>query len=175
MSAPVVLVLGAGSRVGQEVAKAFAAKGYKVALTARRLKEEDSTDGQLHIASDLSDTKNVIAAFDKTKAKLGIPSVVVYNAYGAGPVPKEDPLSISEELFSKDLTVNTTSVFVAAQQAVRGFAQLPASASKTFIFTGNILNTLISAPTFLNLGLGKSATGFMMQNLSESYQKEGYK
>jgi NAD(P)-dependent dehydrogenase (short-subunit alcohol dehydrogenase family) len=75
----VVLILGAGPNVGQHVARAFAAKGYKVALASRSLKQEDSTKDQLNIASDLSDPASVAGIFSKVKASLGLPSVVVYN------------------------------------------------------------------------------------------------
>lgn len=75
----VVLILGAGANVGQSAAQAFAAKGYKVAVTARRLKETDSTAGQLNVPADLSDPKAVVDVFTTVQAKLGIPSVVIYN------------------------------------------------------------------------------------------------
>jgi len=75
---PIVLILGSGSNVGQHVARAFAAKGYKVALTSRRLKEDNTTD-QVNISSDLSDPDSVVRVFSKVKALLGLPSVVVYN------------------------------------------------------------------------------------------------
>lgn len=78
-TSPVILILGAGSNVGQHVARAFAAKGYKTALVARKLKEEDSTTDQLKISNDLVDPDSVIEAFSKVKASLGFPSVVVYN------------------------------------------------------------------------------------------------
>ena len=77
--APVVLILGAGSNIGQSVARKFASNGYKVALAARSLKEADSTDNQLNILSDFSKTEDVVNAFTKVKQVFGIPSVVVYN------------------------------------------------------------------------------------------------
>ena len=76
---PVLLILGSGPNVGQHVARAFAAKGYKVALAARKLIEEDSTADQVNISSDLSDPDSVVNVFAKVKASLGLPSVVVYN------------------------------------------------------------------------------------------------
>ena len=76
---PVVLILGAGSNIGQHVARAFASKGYKVALAARRLKEADSTADQINISSDLSDPNSVVSVFEKVKASFGAPSVVIYN------------------------------------------------------------------------------------------------
>jgi NAD(P)-dependent dehydrogenase (short-subunit alcohol dehydrogenase family) len=87
-ASPVLLVLGAGSNVGQHVARAFAAKGYKIALVSRRQKEEDNTADQVHISSDLSDPDSVIGVFSKVKALLGFPSVVIYNGKNDAPKPK---------------------------------------------------------------------------------------
>jgi NAD(P)-dependent dehydrogenase (short-subunit alcohol dehydrogenase family) len=76
---PVVLILGAGPKVGLPTAKAFASKGYKVAVAARSLNETDSTESQLNIKSDFANPDDVVNAFVKVKKELGIPSVVIYN------------------------------------------------------------------------------------------------
>jgi NAD(P)-dependent dehydrogenase (short-subunit alcohol dehydrogenase family) len=76
---PVILILGAGPNIGQAVARTFASKGYKVAIAARSLKEADSTDEQLNITSDFSNTDDIVNAFTRVKKELGIPSVVLYN------------------------------------------------------------------------------------------------
>lgn len=78
-TSPIILILGAGPNIGQHVARAFAAKSYKVALASRKIKEEDSTTDQVNISSDLSDPESVIGVFAKVKTLLGLPSVVVYN------------------------------------------------------------------------------------------------
>ena len=70
--------------------------------------------------------------------------------------------------------MNTVSPFVAAQQAAIGFAQLPESASRTFIYTGNILNT-ITVPKFLDLGVGKSATAHIIESAAAAYKDRGFK
>jgi NAD(P)-dependent dehydrogenase (short-subunit alcohol dehydrogenase family) len=76
---PVALILGAGSNIGQHVARAFASKGFKIALASRSLREVDSTDSQLNIKSDFANPEDVVNAFTRTKKVLGIPSVVIYN------------------------------------------------------------------------------------------------
>ncbi|KAK7420397.1 hypothetical protein QQX98_002820 [Neonectria punicea] len=179
-AAPIVLILGAGSNIGQSVARAFAAKGYKTALVARRLKEADSTADQLNIPADLSDPDAVVGAFSKVKAVLGDhPSVVVHNgvhtASSGAPNNPNDPLSIAVADFAKDLSVNVTSTFVAAQQAVLGFAKLPSSASRTFIYTGNILNTDVIIPALLDGGIGKSASAHLIHSAAAAYKDRGYK
>jgi len=51
MSAPVALalILGAGVNIGSHIARTFVAKGYKVALSSRSARDEDSTAGFLNI------------------------------------------------------------------------------------------------------------------------------
>lgn len=72
------------------------------------------------------------------------------------------------------MAINTTSAFVAAQQAVLGFAELPAHAAKSFFFTGNILNITI-LPSFMDQGAGKSASAHMMKAAAAAYKDQGYK
>ncbi|KAJ5587255.1 uncharacterized protein N7459_003020 [Penicillium hispanicum] len=188
-TSPVILILGSGPNIGQHVARTFAAKGYKVALISRRPDESKSTE-QVHIQSDLSDPDSVIGVFSKVRESLGIPSVVVYN--GKNPPNTEtsptdppraaaatlndtkNPFSLTQADFIRDLKINTTSAFVAAQQAALGFEKLPDSAPKTFIYTGNILNTM-TIPPLLSLGAGKSATAHIIQSAAAAYYDRGFK
>ena len=92
----------------------------------------------------------------------------------------EDPLSTTSKTLSVDslersIAVNTTSVLVAAQQAVLGFKDLPETASRTFIFTGNVLN-VIPIPALLDLGMGKAASGQLIMSAAAAYHKtHGFK
>lgn len=174
MASPVILILGAGPNIGQGVARAFASKGYKVALASRSQKEADSTADQLNITSDFSNPDDVVDAFARTRKALGIPSVVVYNAASLTPSPPNDPFAIPVSAFNKDMNINATSAFVAAQQAVLGFAELPATAARSFFYTGNILN-IIPLPSFMDAGTGKSASAHMMMAAAAAYKDKGYK
>jgi hypothetical protein len=91
------------------------------------------------------------------------------------PADPKDPFSISLNDFVKDMHVNTTSVFVAVQQALATFAKLPASASKTFIFTGNALNTDLVVLPLTGAGAGKSATAHLIHAASMAYADQGFK
>lgn len=190
-SSPIVLILGAGPNIGQAVARTFVAKGYKVALASRSLDETKGTESQLDISSDFTKSDGVVNAFEKVKKVFGIPSVVVYNGnlprllsvkisnetriVSASTLsPPQDPFALPLADFNLDATVNITNSFIAAQQAVLGFAQLPASASRTFILTGNILNVAI-IPGFISQGMGKSAGAHMIWAASEAYKEKGYK
>lgn len=76
--------------------------------------------------------------------------------------------------FNRDLAINTTSLFVAAQEAVRGFEELPSTAARTFIYTGNITNV---APilSMLGSGVGKSASANIIHTAAEGYKDKGFK
>ena len=78
-TSPIILILGAGPRIGANVGKAFASKGYKVALTSRKVSETSNTANEIHIQSDFANPDTVVDTFSQVKASLGIPSVVVYN------------------------------------------------------------------------------------------------
>ncbi|RDW81860.1 hypothetical protein BP6252_02972 [Coleophoma cylindrospora] len=173
-TSPVILILGAGPNIGQTVGRTFASKGYKVALASRSLSEADSTDDQLNITSDFANPDDIVNAFAKVRKILGIPSVVVYNAAALTPSPPDDPFGIPLAGFNRDMAINTASAFVAAQQAVLGFAELPAHAARSFFFTGNILNTTI-LPSFMSAGAGKSASAHMMMAAAAAYKDRGYK
>lgn len=173
-ASPVVLILGAGPNIGKALARTFSAKGYKVGLAARSLKEADSTDTQLNITSDFSKTDDVVDAFSKVKKAFGIPSVVIYNCSATTFTPADDPLAIPLADFRSERTINIDSAFVAAQQAVVGFEQLPSSAARTFIYTGNVTNVAI-IPKMLSSGVGKSGAAHMIWSASAGYKDRGYK
>ncbi|KAH0489736.1 hypothetical protein TgHK011_010151 [Trichoderma gracile] len=169
MTANIALVFGYGPRVGAAVASAFAARGYKVAVVSRS-GNADATKDYLSIKADLSDARNVEGVFDRVTNELGLPSVVVYNALILSPLGFEQPLSS----VITDAHVNTFSAYAAAQLAVKGFAELPSDASKTFIYTGNKLNIMTLEP-LLSFGMGKSATAHMIHYLAEVYKDTGCK
>lgn len=76
----VALILGAGPNVGTNVAKAFAAQGYNVAITSRSKKDdEDDAKPHLHIQADLAEPSSIEDIFATVIRELGHPSVVVYN------------------------------------------------------------------------------------------------
>ncbi|KAM5373885.1 hypothetical protein ACJZ2D_006714 [Fusarium nematophilum] len=173
-NSPVVLILGAGANVGQSVGRAFAAKGYRIALASRSLNEEDSTPERLHVRGDFSDPTSIPNIFNKVKSQLGAPHVVVYNAAAGTLHDAKNPLSLPLENFTRDFAVNTTSAFVAAQQAVLAFEGLPESASRTFIYTGNCTN-VSPLVVLMGSGAGKSATAHIIQCAAEAYSSKGFK
>lgn len=90
---------------------------------------------------------------------------------------KEDPMSdVVLDIYQRDMNVNHTSVVMALQESVAGFRSLnDHSRPKSFIFTGNALN-LARSPRWIQFGVGKMATAYIIESLAESkiYEKDGY-
>ncbi|TQW01082.1 hypothetical protein IF1G_01013 [Cordyceps javanica] len=170
---PVLLILGSGANIGDGVARAFAAKGYRVAATSRSEKPKPeqvpayATD--LHIKSDLEEPSSVPAVFEKVKEVLGQAPTAALTF-----TPPDDPLALSVEDLNRDFQVNTASVLEAAKQAVAGFGGLPSSAAKTFIYTGNRL-TDGPLPGFVDLGIGKNGSAHLIAAASKAYAPKGYR
>jgi NAD(P)-dependent dehydrogenase (short-subunit alcohol dehydrogenase family) len=174
----VVLILGAGPRVGASVTEKFASKGYKVALASRKGTDSKTDQGYLSLKADFTKPDSIPALFDAVKAEFGTsPNVVIYNAATLTPPPDANSvLSIASESVARDLNVNTISPYVAAQQAISGWETLPAETKKSFIYTGNILNVaVLPVPLMLNLGIGKSASAYWIGVADATYAAKGYR
>lgn len=177
-SSPVILILGAGPRIGASVADKFASDGYKVAVASRKGTGGKNEKGYLSIKADFSDPESVKAVFEAVEAEFNtVPSVVVYNAATLTPPPDKDSvLSITAASVASDLNVNTVTPYAAAQQTVAAWESLPAGAKKTFIYTGNVLNqAVLPVPMMQNLGIGKSASAYWIGLADMMYAAKGYR
>lgn len=187
----VALIIGAGPNIGHHVALALS-KGYKVALASRSTKKDEEGLNRFHFQVDLVNPSSLPALFSDVKKVLGTPSVVIYNgkcvstvtsAYTDLVLPAsasihnepKSPFSISLPDFTRDLNINTVSAYAAAQQATLGFEQLPDSAARTFIYTGNIMNNNYVIGPLMTLGVGKSATAHLIQAAVAAYADKGFK
>lgn len=80
MVSPVLLILGGGLNTGAKVAQKFAANGFKIALVTRTAStHQDNNTRDLIIKNDFKDPTSIKSIFDEVKAKIGVPSVVLYN------------------------------------------------------------------------------------------------
>ncbi len=175
---PVVLILGAGPRIGASVAEKFASNGYKVAIVSRSGSDTKTAKGFLSLKADLYKPDSIPALFDAVKTEFHTsPSVVVYNAGGfTNPPDKDSIFSISAESVALDLNINTISPYVAAQQAVHGWETLPKETKKTFIYTGNIANvSIVPVPLMLDIGMGKSASASWIGLADALHSPQGFR
>jgi NAD(P)-dependent dehydrogenase (short-subunit alcohol dehydrogenase family) len=174
-STPVLLLFGSGPNTGLATVRKFAKEGYKVAAVSRHPSDELKKLAHLIIPAILANPTQVEVVFEKVTKELGPPHVVVYNAYDTQIVSSNNPLDVSVERLTETLAVNTISPYTAAKLATRGWATLPDTASKTFMFTGNMMNTQVWLATH-NLGISKNATAYWLEvaaNVPE-YKEKGY-
>lgn len=174
----VALILGSGPRVGASVADKLASVGYKIAVASRSGSGSKNDKGYLSLKADFSQPESIPALFEAVKTEFGTaPSVVVYNAATLTPPPNgESIFSIAAPKFTNDILVNTVSPFVAAQEAVKGWDNLPKEVKKSFIYTGNITNTVVlPVPMFVTLGVGKSASAYWLGVADASLAAKGYR
>jgi NAD(P)-dependent dehydrogenase (short-subunit alcohol dehydrogenase family) len=175
---PVILILGAGPRVGASVAEKFFSNGYQVAIASRNGTGTKTVNGFLSLKADFTNPTSIPALFDAVTTEFhSAPSVVVYNAAAlTNPPEKDSVLSISAESVQADLNVNTVSAYLAAQQAVKGWEKLPKEMKKTFIYTGNIMNvSIVPMPLTLDLGMGKAASAFWIGVADVTYSAQGFR
>ncbi|KAK9371654.1 uncharacterized protein V1513DRAFT_406918 [Lipomyces chichibuensis] len=172
MAAKIAFILGAGPNVGQHVAKKFAANGYRVAVLTRS--GVTTSDDYLGVKADFTDPLIVASAFKQVRDTWGDPSIVVYNASALHVAPADDAFSVPLTAFQEDLNVNVSSLYAAMQETIKGWKNLESS-SKTFIFTGNLLNVAGARPALLTLGVGKAAAAHLIDGAVKSYSSQGYK
>jgi hypothetical protein len=87
---------------------------------------------------------------------------------------KTHPLDISLPQLEHDTRINTHSPLLAASLFIQSSSLLPSTASKTFIFTGNMLNEVVN-PVCLGFGMGKSSTAHVIRTASLVHGPQGIK
>ena len=81
----VAVITGASSGIGEATARALAARGYRLALLARRADRikalaDELGNGAIAIQADVTDRDSIVKAADRVKAELGGTDVLVNNA-----------------------------------------------------------------------------------------------
>ncbi len=124
-SKPVILITGAGSGIGQAVAVKFAAEGYAVVATGRRLETLEQTldslqgDAGDHLAlsCDIGKPDQVERLFAGIEEKYGRLDVLFNNAGRFTPAMAIEDLSF--EQWQDTLDANLTGAFLCSQGAIR--------------------------------------------------------
>ncbi|MBO9713587.1 SDR family oxidoreductase [Sphingomonas sp.] len=120
----VVVVTGASSGIGEACGEAFAERGAKVVLAARRAERLDGLVAKIEAAggealavtTDVTDETAVAALFDRAMARFGRVDVLVNNAGIADSTPIEQT---ELALWHRVIDTNLTSAFLCAREAFR--------------------------------------------------------
>lgn len=129
-----VVVIGAGPGLGQAIGQAFAERGSRVLLVARRehrLREIAAVVGGDYLAVDVTDEPALRAAFETVRARYGDPTVLVHNPSIAFEAPAtETPI----DALMGGLRLAAGSLLVAAQEVVPAMREIGRG---TILVTGN--------------------------------------
>ena len=120
----VAVVTGASSGIGEACAVAFAAKGAKVVLAARRAERlaslvdriEGAGGEALAVATDVTDEAAVDDLFARAVERFGTVDVLVNNAGIADSTPVDE---MALETWRKVIETNLTSAFLCSRAAFR--------------------------------------------------------
>ncbi|KAF8642921.1 hypothetical protein AX16_009309 [Volvariella volvacea WC 439] len=178
MASKIAFIIGAGTNIGKAVAEYFKTNGYAVAVGSRNPNNDTAkAEGYLPVTVDASKSDSIQEAFTFVKANLGSPNVVIFNAADLRiPPTPTDPLSLPYSAVEETAAVGL-GVFSAAQAAVAGFrASQDQSASKAFIFTGNLLPFLPgTSPQFITLDIQKRIASRLINHFSDAFKAEGFR
>jgi NAD(P)-dependent dehydrogenase (short-subunit alcohol dehydrogenase family) len=172
-STKTIVVIGAGTGLGNAIAERFGREGYRVALVARRadaletyVRDFATNDiDATGYAADVTDTD----AFDKTiaaiQSELGDPDVVVYNV--GITTPDEDPLT------TQDVMRHFAADVVGAYQTIERFATDGfAAKGGAIVLTGGVF-AVNPYPGYLCVSIDKAAVRALAQLKHDELKNRG--
>ncbi|MBO9707709.1 MAG: SDR family oxidoreductase [Caulobacter sp.] len=179
LSGRTVLITGASSGIGANLARAAAKAGAKVAAAARRADKLAALVDEIAVAGgvaqafsmDVEDEASIIAGYDAIEAAFGAPDSVIANA---GINIEGSALDIATEDFDKVLGVNTRGVFLTAREGARRMIRAGGVDSQR----GRIL--LVASigahkvlPGLTAYATSKAATAHMGKSLAREWARKG--
>jgi NAD(P)-dependent dehydrogenase (short-subunit alcohol dehydrogenase family) len=122
--APVAVITGAGSGIGQACALALSKEGYSVVLAGRRpealqetIDKAGSGADMLAVPTDVADPAQVKALFAATKEKYGRLDLLFNNAGRGSPPGLLEDMEV--EVWKAVVDVNLTGSFLCTQEAIK--------------------------------------------------------
>lgn len=177
LSGRTVLITGASSGIGANLALAAAKAGARVAVAARRADRlaalvgeiEASGGAALAVSMDVEDEASVIAAYDALEAAWGPPNSVIANA---GINVRASALDIAIEDFDKILRVNTRGVFLTAREGARRMIKAGVEARGRILLVASIGAHKV-LPGITAYCASKAATAHMGKSLAREWASKG--
>jgi NAD(P)-dependent dehydrogenase (short-subunit alcohol dehydrogenase family) len=124
---PTVLITGAAGGIGLATARAFAANGYRVALSdtnvqagteAQESLTRDGAEAEF-VAANVADSRSVRALVDRVLERFGSLDAAVNNAGISGPPESLRLHEYSEDAWNQVLAINLTGVWLCMREELR--------------------------------------------------------
>jgi 3-oxoacyl-[acyl-carrier protein] reductase len=151
-----VLVTGGNRGIGLAIARAFAERGDKVAVTHRG---SGAPDGLLGVQCDVTDVDQVDAAFSEVEAANGPVEILVSNA---GITDDALLMRMSEDQFTRVVDANLTGSYRVAKRATR--AMLRARWGR-IVFVSSVVG-LMGSPGQVNYAASKAGLVGIARSIS---------
>ncbi|OWV09587.1 short-chain dehydrogenase [Micromonospora wenchangensis] len=164
---PTIAIVGAGSGLGQSIAKTFGSNGFSVALVSRTQSKLDALAAELGqagidaagFAADVMDRPSLVDASARIKQRFGTVDVLEYSPAPHTPVPgitMASPLDVTVENIQPQLDYYLYGGITAAQQVLPDMLE---RGSGTLLFTTGAasLNPTQAAPEFANIAIAGAA------------------
>lgn len=169
MATRLLIIVGAGPGISQATARHFGARGFTVALVARReqalvdlaneLKEVEVPS--LHRVADSADEAGLSKALGQIQAEAGVPAVLLYNA---AHIKWKRLLDDTAAGLSADFAVNVAGALTAVRAVLP--AMLAANTG-SLLFTGSTFAT-DPMPAFGSLSISKAGLRNLAHGLAKS-------
>ena len=159
----VVLVTGANRGIGLGIARAFAARGDRVAVTYRTGEPPEGLHG---VRMEVTDPASVDAAFTQVEAELGPVEIVVSNA---GITRDQLILRMSEDEFGAVVDTNLGGAFRVAKRASKGMLRLKRG---RLIFISSVV-ALYGGPGQANYAAAKAGLVGLARSLTRELGSRG--
>jgi NAD(P)-dependent dehydrogenase (short-subunit alcohol dehydrogenase family) len=170
MSKPIALVSGVGPGTGRAIVERFAGGGHQVAMLARsrdRLEElEAAIPGTLGVVCDVSKEREVDAAVETVRAKLGAPTVLVHNAVGGW---FGNFLDVDPKVLNDNFQINTMGLLYLAQRLAPAMIEAGHGA---IVATGNT-SALRGKATFAAFAPTKAAQRILAESMARTLGPKG--
>ncbi|KRF46351.1 SDR family NAD(P)-dependent oxidoreductase [Priestia megaterium] len=174
MNKKLIVVVGAGSGVGNHVAKKFGYNNFRVVLVSRNQNALDQYVKELRsegietyaVAADAASSASLTSAFEQIKKKYGTIDVLVYNA---AVLKDGQPTSLTAESLVSHYQVDVAGALHAAQQVI---PDQVAQKEGTILFTGGGF-ALQPTSAFAALSIGKAALRTLALTLAEELKPQG--
>ncbi|HEU5074060.1 MAG TPA: SDR family NAD(P)-dependent oxidoreductase [Polyangiaceae bacterium] len=169
-----VIIFGAGSGTGAEIAKLFASHGHPVVVSRRDasalgalVKTIDAAKGRaLGAAADATNAAQVTGVFETALATYGVPEVVVFNAAGFA---RASIVETAPDAFETLWRATAFGGFVVGREAAKHM--LPVGKG-TILFTGATAAVKASA-NFGAFASGKHGLRAVAQSMAKEFAPQG--
>jgi NAD(P)-dependent dehydrogenase (short-subunit alcohol dehydrogenase family) len=166
----VCMITGVGPGTGTALVRRFVDGGYTVAMLARTAERLDALAGESDMARpypcDVSGADALTAVFDRIKAELGVPTVVVHNAVGA---ERGTYMDIDPDGLRRAFEINTMALLHLARVATPGMV---AAGGGVIICTGNT-SAYRGKPAFAGFAPSKAAQRILLESIAREAGPKG--